>query len=311
MNKAFNIFLHSLSSLQNYISIKINFMKKLFHLFLCSLFLINNLHAQDSSSATQETTKIKNQDYSGSPYHTSFKKDAPIIAVGLGLTYLGNTLIKNKKELTPAELATKTRDKVPFFDRGNVGFYDKEIDKASYIPFLSSFAMPLAMILINKNESRNASQILVLYIESLSVTSSLFTLTDGILSRSRPLVYGTLASPQERMNKNNQRSFFAGHTAATASATFYAAKIFHDLNPSSKAKPYVWAVAAAVPAVVGYMRYKSGFHFLSDNLLGYAVGAASGILIPEWHKSKASKNVSFVPQSEKDFRGFSIVYNMK
>lgn len=286
-------------------------MKKIFPLFFSALFLLNNLYAQDSLDMSHKTNARKTQEYIGSPYHTSFKKDAPIIAVGLGLTYLGNTLIKNKKELTIAELANKTKDKVPFFDRGNVGFYDKNIDRASYIPFLGSFAMPLVMILVNKNESRNASQILVLYIESLSITSSLFTLTDGLLNRSRPLVYGTLAPLDQRLNKNNQRSFYAGHTAATASATFYAAKVFHDLNPSSKAKPYVWAVAAAIPAVVGYMRYKSGFHFLSDNLLGYALGAASGILIPEWHKSKASKNISFLPEINKDYKGISVSYSFK
>ena len=244
------------------------------------------------------------------PYKTSFKKDAPVIAISLGLTYLGNNLIKNKKPLTDADLANYTKDKVPFFDRSSAGFYSDKINKDSYIPFLGSFATPLLMIL-NKNESRNASYILVMYIESLSITSALFTMAAGTINRPRPLVYGTIASADERKNKNNQRSFFAGHTAATASATFFAAKVFQDLNPDSKAKSIVWIVAATVPAVVGYMRYKSGFHFLSDNLLGYVVGAASGILIPEWHKSKAYKNMSFIPQIGKDFKGFSFVYNIK
>jgi membrane-associated phospholipid phosphatase len=150
-----------------------------------------------------------------------------------------------------------------------------------------------------------------MYIESLSITSTLFTMAAGTIDRSRPLVYGTKAPTDERLNKNNQRSFFAGHTAATASATFFAAKVFQDLNPGSKARYFVWVVAAAVPAVVGYMRYESGFHFLSDNLLGYFIGAASGILIPQWHKSGAHKNVSFFPQIGKDFKGVSFVYNIK
>lgn len=289
-------------------------MKKAATLYFPLLFLLNNVIAQDSTTSVNPQTTTSTpatQTYSGSPYHTSFKKDAPVIVVGLGLTYLGNNLIKNKKPLDPSALATKIRENVPFFDRGNVGYYNPDIDKASYIPFLASFAMPLAMIVINKNESRNASQILVMYVESLSITSALFTMTDGLLNRSRPLVYGTLAPTSERVNKNNQRSFFAGHTAATASATFYAAKVFQDLNPDSKAKPYVWAIAAAVPAVVGYMRYKSGFHFLSDNLVGYAIGAASGILIPKWHKTKLHQNMSFLPQIGKDYKGVAVVYNIK
>lgn len=294
-------------------------MKKVLILFL-SLIILKNSNAQDSVNVVNQdnlnnlkfnSVTQTNETISRYPYKTSFKKDAPVIAIGIGLTYLGNTLIKNEKPLTAAELAGKTKDKIPFFDRGNAGYYSDKINKDSYIPFLGSFAMPLAMILINKNESRNASHILVMYVESLSITSALFAMAAGTIHRSRPLVYGTTAPTDQRINKNNQRSFYAGHTASTASATFFAAKVFQDLNPDSKAKPYVWAVAVAVPVVVGYMRYKSGFHFLSDNLLGYVLGAASGILIPEWHKSKAHKNLSFIPQIGKDFKGLSFVYNIK
>ncbi|MBA3673901.1 MAG: phosphatase PAP2 family protein [Chitinophagaceae bacterium] len=290
-------------------------MKKVILLFISLISLIS-LQAQDSVSIINQnnpsysSVSQTNEEISRYPYKTSFKRDAPVIAVAVGLTYLGNTLIKNKDPLTLAELATKTRDKIPSFDRGNAGFYDEDIDRASYIPFLGSFAVPLVMLL-NKNEGRNASHILVMYLESLSITSALFTMAAGTLDRPRPLVYGTLASTDERRNKNNQRSFYAGHTAATASATFFAAKVFHDLNPDSKAKPYIWAAAAAVPALVGYMRYESGFHFLSDNLLGYILGAASGILIPEWHKIKGHKNLSFTPQIGKDYKGLAFVYNIK
>lgn len=291
-------------------------MKKVFIFFSC-IFILKNSYGQDSISLlTKDDLKLSSHEepkesISRYPYKTSFKKDAPVITIGLGLTYLGNNLIKNRKPLTVAELADKTRDKVPFFDRGNAGYYSDKINKDSYIPMLGSYVVPLAMILANKNESRNASYILAMYLESLSITSALFTIAAGTIHRPRPLVYGTIAPTDQRINKNNQRSFFAGHTASTASATFFAAKVFLDLNPDSKAKPFVWAIAATVPAVVGYMRYKSGFHFLSDNLLGYVVGAASGILIPEWHKSKTYKNMSFIPQLGKEYKGLAFVYNIK
>ena len=130
------------------------------------------------------------------------------------------------------------------------------------------FPLPLIMILANKNERRNASQIIVMYLESEAITGALYTMTNGLSGRPRPLVYGTNTPIGERLNKNNQRSFYAGHTASSATATFFAAKVFSDLNRDSKLKPYVWFIAAAIPAVVGYMRYQSGFHFLSDNISG-------------------------------------------
>ncbi|MDB5224167.1 MAG: PA-phosphatase [Chitinophagaceae bacterium] len=304
-------------------------MKKIFILFTC-LFILKSSNAQDSVNVLSQDTLTSvqihesannvqvntvtqtNETISKYPYKTSFKKDAPVIGLGVGLSFLGFTLIQNKKDLTLADLATKTKDKIPSFDRGNAGFYSDKINKDSYVPFYAAFAMPVAMLMLNKNERRDASSILIMYVESLSITSALFTLAAGAIDRSRPLVYGPSKAPDnERIKAKNQRSFYAGHTAASATGTFFAAKVFSDLNPGSKAKPFVWVIAAAIPAVVGYMRYKSGYHFLSDNILGYVLGAASGILIPEWHKTKAYKNISFIPQVGKGFKGLSFVYNIK
>ncbi|HEX8355909.1 MAG TPA: phosphatase PAP2 family protein [Segetibacter sp.] len=243
-----------------------------------------------------------------SPYSTSIKVDAPIIAGGIGLTALGVKLISNKKELTLAQLATKTRNKVPFFDRGNVGYYSTKADDASYIPFQASFAMPIVMALVNGNERHKIGQISVLYLETMSITGALFTMATGNIYRSRPYVYNTTLDEGLRRNKNSQRAFFAGHTAATAAATFFTAKVFQDFNPDSKAVPYVWVAAASVPALVGYLRYKAGMHFLSDNLLGYAIGAGAGILVPQLHKSKKFENVSFTPAIGNGSKGLVMTY---
>lgn len=293
-------------------------MKKV-SIFLISLFILKNSNAQDSVnvvtqdsiSTIQVNTVQKEEAYDKYPYKTSFRKDAPVITAGIGLSVLGLKLIGEKKDLTQAELLTKTKDKIPSFDRGNAGYYDDKINDDSYLPFHASFAMPVVMLLLNKNERRNASSILVMYIESLSITSALFTLAAGTIHRPRPLVYeGSTAPDDKRRDAKNQRSFYAGHTAASATGTFFAAKVFHDLNPDSKLRPFVWAIAAAIPATAGYMRYKSGYHFLSDNILGYLLGAASGILIPEWHK-KGHKNLSFIPQIGNGYKGMSFVYNIK
>ena len=76
----------------------------------------------------------------------------------------------------------------------------------------------------------------------------------------------------------------------------------------SKARYWIWGLAAALPASVGYLRYKAGMHFLSDNLLGYALGAGAGILIPQWHKTKKLQNMSFVPQFGNGYKGIAYTY---
>jgi membrane-associated phospholipid phosphatase len=243
-----------------------------------------------------------------SPYKTKFATDAPIITAGVGLTVLGVHLIKNKDPLSEDKLSTLSKDDLPFFDRGNAGYYNESVDKASYIPFQASFAMPVVLMLINKNERQHAGQVLVMYGETMAITGALFTLSSGLIYRPRPFVYGTKAPLDERVDPDAQRSFYAGHTAATAAATFFMAKVFSDFNPDSKARPYVWVVAAAVPAVVGYLRYEAGHHFFSDNIVGYGIGAAAGILVPKFHKIKAFKNVSMLPFVGENYRGITFTY---
>ena len=252
---------------------------------------------------------------SESPYQTSFKVDGPAVAAGLGLSYLGFTLIKNKSDLTSAELANKSKDDVFFIDRFSAGNYREKADKDSYIPFYGSFAVAPIVALIDKNQRSHYGQVSVMFLETMSAAAASFTIAAGLVQRSRPLVYNTslpIESPDElRKDKDEQRSFFAGHTTATAAATFFAAKVFSDFNPDSKLKPYIWTAAAAVPALVAYQRLRAGKHFLTDNLLGYGVGAACGILIPQLHKKTNQTNLSVAPVVGFNYQGMGLTYKFK
>ncbi len=239
-----------------------------------------------------------------SPYKTRFAVDAPIIAAGMGLSAYGLTLMQDKPGFTDEEIAKLSRMDVNSFDRFGAGYYSLDAKKVSDFPFYGSFALPFAMML-NKNVGRKAGQVFVLYLETMAVTGALFTMVNGNVERARPLVYNESVEMKERTESNAQNSFFAGHTAATAAATFYAAKVFNDFNPDSPAKPYVWAVAAAIPASVGYLRLKAGKHFLSDNLIGYTVGAATGILVPHLHKKTNDSGISLAPTVIPTFNGLA------
>ncbi len=238
-----------------------------------------------------------------SPYQTDFLKDGIGLTAGVGLTAVGVLIIQNKDDLTRTELASLSKDDIWAFDRWSAGYSSEKADDLSYIPFFGSFAMPLALLL-NQNERSHAGQISVLYIQTMATTGALYTITAGLVQRSRPLVYDESIPIEDRLASKEQRSFFAGHTAATAAATFFVAKVFNDFNPDSPLRPYVWAFAAAVPAYVGYLRLKAGKHFLSDNIIGFAVGAASGILIPEIHK-KENKNLQIYPTVGFHLRGMN------
>ncbi|CAL66942.1 phosphatase PAP2 family protein [Christiangramia forsetii] len=218
-----------------------------------------------------------------SPYKTELWKDGAWITGSVGLNVLGVLSIQNKPNLTKAELDDLNRDEIWGINRNAIGNFSKNADELSYIPFYASFATPL-LFLLGENERNNFGQISVMFVETMATTGALFTLTAGNIEKSRPLVYNKNLSIEERLDSDAQRSFFAGHTAATAAATFFTAKVFQDFNPESSAVPFVWAGAVAVPAYVGYLRTKAGKHFLTDNLIGFGIGAACGIFVPEIHK---------------------------
>ncbi|MHC2990113.1 PA-phosphatase [Pontibacter sp. HJ8] len=230
----------------------------------------------------------------GSPYRTSFKVDAPITAAGMGLSYYGLTQMQDKKGLTEEQVNSLNRNEVNKFDRFSAGYDSENAKKISDFPFYASFAMPLTLI-FNDNVNGHFGQVFGLYVQTMAVTGAFFTITNGNVPRTRPMIYSNDVEMSDKMRANARNSFYAGHTAATASASFFFAKVFHDFNPDSPARPYVWAAAATVPAVVGYCRLKAGKHFLSDNLLGYAMGAAAGILVPQLHKKTNNTGISITP----------------
>jgi len=80
--------------------------------------------------------------------------------------------------------------------------------------------------------------------------------------------------------------------------------MFSDLHPELGNKKY-WLFAAAVvpPAVVSYYRVEAGKHFYTDVILGTAMGAAAGILIPHFHKVSGKNNMSIVPIVQPDVLG--------
>ncbi|WP_029033247.1 phosphatase PAP2 family protein [Salinimicrobium terrae] len=255
-----------------------------------------------SFSTYSQTYSSNTGDKSSSPYEISWAVDGPYLGLSLGLNALGFKFIQDKEGLTVAEMNNLSKDDVPKIDRFLAGNYSPEASTLSDYPFYGSFAVPVVMMLADKNMRSNAGQISILFVESMATTGAMYTITAGLIDRPRPLVYNTSVPEGERTESGAQRSFFAGHTAATASATFFAAKIYNDFYPDSAAKPYVWTAAAIVPGWVAYLRSKAGKHFLTDNIVGYAIGAASGILIPEFHKKKES-NLVIAPTMGLDVQG--------
>ena len=241
---------------------------------------------------------------SASPYHTRFAVDAPITAALVGGSLLGLYRIQQKDGLNNAQLAALRKEDVPAIDRFSAGWYsDAAQTKSDYLCYGSIAAVPIVLA-FNPNVRAHYGQVAGLFVQTMLATDAIFTNITASFPRYRPYLYGTEGG-DGRNGKIATSSFFAGHTAHTATATFFMAKVFADFNPDSPARPYVWGVAALLPAAVAYYRIEAGKHFLSDNLVGYTLGTTVGILVPQLHKVTGRHGLTVVPVQGLNANGYA------
>ncbi|WP_216689136.1 phosphatase PAP2 family protein [Hymenobacter siberiensis] len=242
--------------------------------------------------------------HSASPYHTHFAIDGPII-LGLGATSaFGLYRVQQKSGLSDAELAALNKNDIPKIDRFSAGWYSDRAQTASDLLCYPTLVIAPALLALNDNVRGHYGQVVGLYIETMLATDALFTTSVGNIYRYRPYLYGTEGGGG-RSGKIATNSFFAGHTGHTATATFFAAKVMHDFNPGYAGEPFVWGAAAVIPVAVAYFRIEAGKHFLTDNLVGYAVGATMGVVVPQLHKVAGRRGLSLMPLQGLNANGYA------
>jgi membrane-associated phospholipid phosphatase len=224
-----------------------------------------------------------------SPYQFS-KPNTLAITLGSVAFGVGSQLLQNSiSPLSPQTLAGLDRMNIPAFER-NVSYnWRPEVAKFSDGLLIGSILLPTALFAA-KPIRQDIKKPLVLGIQAIHIGYGITGFTKAMVRRNRPFTYiQNTNDPDllERQLKNDARfSFFSGHTSITATMTFLGAKMFSDYYPESRAKVWVWASAIILPAVVGYMRVRSGKHFPSDVITGYLIGGSVGFWVPHFHRKR-------------------------
>ena len=249
---------------------------------LFSIMILSNLIGQkDTASVAPD-----------SPYYLSKRMDLPLAAVSTGLL-VGAELV-NVTPLTEDDINDLNKDEVSDFDYSATENWDENSIATSDLLLYSSIGFP-AILLIDKEIRRDYKKFMSIWAETFVLTYGLTNLTKVLVSRPRPYLYGTSEGSEEhKMEDDNQRSFFSGHTSLSAASWFMMASMYQDYHPESKLAPYIWATAYLVPAATGYYRYDAGKHFLSDVLTGYFIGRAIGGMVPRWHKKSSRVDVGLM-----------------
>jgi PAP2 superfamily len=266
---------------QHLIRQKMNRMKKSDYLIVLLIFTFGTSRAQSDSS--DKTSNFKTE-----VYRIEYKWEIPVTTVAAGITFYNFAKISNKSDPTEQQIEALNRDNVNTIDRWSMHPYSKTLDQISYIPLYIAIPLPL-LFLADSKMRKDFLAISYLYIETLAATGLVYSTAVNLTNRFRPFTYYSDAPQNLALESNVKKSFFGGHVALVATSTFFMARVYADYYPASPLKWVFYGTAGALTTTTAFLRNYAGMHFLSDVLVGAAVGMASGLLTPHLHLQKKGK----------------------
>ncbi len=218
-----------------------------------------------------------------SPYNLELGRG--LLVTGTGLASEGIGLYYSSR------LRALTEEQALAFDRGDVWAFDRlATRKRNHVALVISdvtgygaTVLP-ASLLASDRVRDNGGQAALLYGQVLLLNTGVTQLVKNTVRRPRPYTYNPDVALSRKLVKDARRSFFSGHTSNAAANSFFTAQLYHDYYPARRGDGWVWASAALLPAITGTTRVLSGNHYWTDVLVGYAVGAGIGVLVPTLYR---------------------------
>jgi membrane-associated phospholipid phosphatase len=222
-------------------------------------------------------------------YHVKWKYELPAgVGFMIGSSF-GFKALDNVAAFKESDLAGLNPQNVNAFDRPIIfmnpaGF--QAAHKTSNLFLNISVLSPLVLAL-DKNIRKDWLDLISLYLVTHAVDNAVYFATTFPIRRARPLTYNKDVPLADRIGIGKSNSFFSGHVSFSSTATFFLVKVYTDYHQiKGWNRILLYGAASVPPALVGYYRMKAGKHFKTDVITGFVVGAASGILVPEWHRNK-------------------------
>lgn len=280
-----------------------NFISRIFTLLSTVIVFSNSISAQN----IQESKPSQMYDF-------KFAWEAPVTAAMFTASVIGFDKMKDKDRLSVSKINGLKESDIWGIDRVSLrqdASYRFKAQDISDIGLNISLALP-ALLAIDDKIRKEWLDLLFIYFETQATTNIFYVYGSAMWTkRIRPYVYYDDVPLEEKLESGATDSFFSGHIANVAAATFFMAKVYTDFHPEIGNKKW-WLYGAALipPAFVGVMRIKALKHFPTDLVVGTLVGAGLGIIIPELHKVKKRKNLQIIPVAGL-FTGLHLSYKIK
>lgn len=295
-------------------------------IFFILFFFSSSLSAQitdsvlrippDSILITARNSQPVTSAIRGEIYHVNPWVTGGIIVAGTIAGFAATPIIGHKDIISQAEIQALNRNIINGIDSWALHQNStnlKQLEGYSGIAMLFSAVVPLTLG-FDSHIREDWLKLLAMYLEMHAINGMLYFDTPlGPLfqNKYRPIVYHEELPYDQRKSGNLRNSFYSGHTAFSAGATFFMAKVYCDYHPDLGAdKFFIYAAAAIPPLALGYFRLRALDHFPSDILTGLGVGIITGFFVPEVHRiSDQSLTMGFY--SSPDETGFRIQLALK
>lgn len=120
---------------------------------------------------------------------------------------------------------------------------------------------------------------LVVVLQAAALAANLNQLVKYTVGRQRPFVrYGNYEEPDRAPDSDDNVSFYSGHSSL-AFALASAAGTVSSLR-GYKTAPWIWGAGLTMAAGTAYLRIAADKHYLTDVLVGAAMGTALGVALP-------------------------------
>lgn len=229
-------------------------------------------------------------------YNINKKIDIPIVSVGIAGTGYGLYRRFQKSGSDSATILALNAESMSKWNKLATQQYNK--GRVSDALFVLGVTSP--WVLYSDKEIKKDKAIGIMYMQTIGLSAMGYALTAGSIDKYRPYAYNSNAPMKRRMSSHAKNSFYCGHPSVMAAGSFFTAKVYSDYYPKSTVSRALWSYAVASTVTCGYLRYRGGYHFPSDIIIGMTTGAAVGILVPTLHKNRKRDSSSAVDPATGD-----------
>jgi membrane-associated phospholipid phosphatase len=246
--------------------------------------------------------------------------DLPITLALLGGYALSEAAFK--KKLAPARPRWSDRrdgnDALNPFDRAGTHLRwsdPRDADALSNLSLyvltgLSSLGFTAVAAKVDRDTNAHAWENSLIILEATSIAAATTQVTKFVAGRQRPCAHlgpPGATSPCGPDSHDENLSFISGH-ATVGAALAVSSGVVASLRRYSLA-PLVWSSGALFALSTGYLRIAANKHYLSDVLVGFAVGSALGAAVPLLFHGQSSDAASPGPRAPPPIGNASFGYS--